>query len=143
LFIARYLRAGFCDPQTEIQSSQRWTPELAEAISQSELVLFLDASAALRPGEIQLRAIEPASESSTCRPQSLSPESLLGLARQLYAKTPEQAFLITIGGESFDHPDQFSEPVRLAIPEALNQIKAVFSGVSLPKLTTHAQSASS
>jgi len=143
LFIARYLRAGFCDSQTEIQSFQDWTTEPAEAISQSELVLFLEASANLRAGEVQLRAIEPASESSTTGNQAMSPESLLARAGELYANTPEQAFVITIGGESFDHPDQFSEPVRLAIPEALNQIKALLSGVSLPKLAPHSQIAGS
>jgi hydrogenase maturation protease len=142
-FIARYLRAGFCDSQTEIKSFQRWTPEPAEAISESELVLFLEASGNLRAGEVQLRAIQPAGESSAGRTQLISPESLLALARQLYGNTPEQAFVITIGGESFNRPDEFSEPVRLAIPEALNQIKALLSGVSLPKQTSHAQSMSS
>jgi len=44
-----------------------------------------------------------------------------------------RAFLLTIGGESFEHGDEFSSTVRRAIPTALTQIRALVSGVTLPE----------
>ena len=112
---------------------QQWTHDLTEPISQSDAVLFLDASATLAPGKVQLKNVEPAREFSSNLTHTMSPEALLALAVQLYSRKPERAFLLTIGGASFDHADVLSEPVRAAIPVALNLIKAALSGVSLPE----------
>ena len=43
LQIAHSLAIGICDPDTEFYSQQQWTPELAEAISRADLVIFVDA----------------------------------------------------------------------------------------------------
>jgi hypothetical protein len=51
------------------------------------------------------------------------------------ASPPERAFLLTVGGESFDHADRLSEP----IPVALDLIKAALSGVSLPATSSRSQ----
>jgi hydrogenase maturation protease len=137
--LARYFRAEFCETETDIRSSQQWTPDLAEQISQSDIVLFLDASATLPPGSVQFKKVEPAREFSSTVTHTMSPEALLALAGQLYSRRPERAYLLTIGGKSFDHPDHLSEPVRSAIPVALDLIKAALSGVSLPESTFHSQ----
>src|SRR5271166_4276870 len=137
--LAHYLRDEFCEPETEIQSLHQWTPELAESISQSDIVLFLDASATLQPGNVQLKKVRAAGEFSSSMTHSMSPETLLGLAAQLYSSAPERAYLLTIGGESFDHADQLSAPVRSAIPRALNLIKAALSDVSVPETARHSQ----
>jgi hydrogenase maturation protease len=135
IVLARYFRAALCEPQTNIQSSQQWTPELAEPISQSDIVLFLDASATLPPGTVEFKKVEPVREFSSCTTHTMKPEALLALAGQLYSHQPERAYLLTIGGQSFDHADRLSEPVRSAIPVALDLIKAALSGVSLPETT--------
>ena len=143
ILLARYIRNEFCEPQTEIQSLQQWTPELAESISQSDIVLFLDASATLPPGQVHLKMIQPARKFSSKMTHSISPESLLALAVQLYSNAPERAFLLTIGGESFDHADRLSESVRSAIPHALDLIKAALSDVSLPDTAPNTHGAAS
>src|ERR1700690_711381 len=101
-FIARYLASNFCDPQTEIHSSQQWTPELAEIISQSEMVIFLDASAALPPGEVQTQRIAAGALPAGRLTHSVNPGELLALAERLYGRVPETVFLLTIGGQSFE-----------------------------------------
>jgi Ni,Fe-hydrogenase maturation factor len=106
-------------------------PRTGRAISQSDIVLFVDASATLPPGKIQFKIVEPAQEFSSSMTHTISPEALLALSVQLYSRTPECAYFLTIGGESFGHPDHLSEPVRSAIPVALDLIKAALSGVSL------------
>jgi hydrogenase maturation protease len=133
--LARYFRAEFCEPETDIQSSQQWTPDLAEQISQSDIVLFLDASATLPPGKVQFKRVELAREFSCSMTHTMSPEALLALAVELHSRRPERAFLLTIGGESFDHADRLSEPVHSAMPVAMDLSKATLSGVSLPEIT--------
>ena len=72
---------------------------------------------------------------------AMNPEALLALAVQLYSHAPARAFLLTVGGQSFDHADQLSEPAHSAIPQALDLIKATLSGVSLPENAQDTQAA--
>jgi hydrogenase maturation protease len=143
LHVVRELRAGLCEPETVIQASTQWTPEQAEAISEAEVVIFVDASAVLPTGAVQSKRISPKPEAPSSFSHSCSPEGLLSLARQIYGVVPSAAFLITIGAQSFEFSEELSEAVKLAIPEALAQIKAVLSGVSLPSEESRAQSTSS
>jgi hypothetical protein len=50
---------------------------VAESIRQCEIVLFLDTSATLRSGEVQLKRIEVAREISPGMTRSMSPDALL------------------------------------------------------------------
>jgi Ni,Fe-hydrogenase maturation factor len=126
------LHAGFCDPRTEILASEQWTPELAEPISRAGLVIFLDASVSLPPSSIRLQSIARVVSRPGSLTHSITPAGLLGLAKQLYERVPESAYLLTVGGESFEHPERLSHSVLRAIPVVLTQIKALLSGVSLP-----------
>jgi hydrogenase maturation protease len=143
LHVARELRAGLCEPETVIQATTQWAPEEAEPISEAELVIFVDASAVLQAGEVQCKRISPKPDAPNRFSHSSSPEGLLVLAKQLYGEVPSSAFLITIGAQSFEFSEELSESVKLAIPEALAQIKAILSGVSLPSEEPRAQSSSS
>jgi hydrogenase maturation protease len=143
LHVVRELRAGLCEPETVVQASTEWTPEQAEAISEAKMVIFVDASAVLPTGAVQSKRISPKPEAPSSFSHSCSPEGLLALAKQLYGVVPSAAFLITIGAQSFEFSEELSETVKLAIPEALAQIKAILSGVSLPSEESRAQSTSS
>jgi len=143
LHVARELRAGLCEPQTVIHSSTQWAPEQAESISEVEVVIFVDASAVLPTGAVQSKRVSPKPDAPSSFSHSCSPEGLLALAEQLYRVVPSDAFLITIGAQSFEFSEELSEAVKLAIPEALAQIKAILSGVSLPSEEPRAKSSSS
>jgi hydrogenase maturation protease len=129
------LQDGHTDLETEICCAQQWTPDLAENISKSQLAIFVDASAAIPPGEIRLQPVSRRREPPGLTTHSLSPERLLELSLELFQKVPERAFLLTIGGASFEHGDQLSEPVQTAVPAACNQLKALLSGVTFPNST--------
>lgn len=133
LHVASCLRNGLCDPETHIHVEQQWTPELAEPISRSDLVIFVDASANVPPGKIECQSLEPVSRSPTSFTHQTSPAALLSLASELYGTHPQQAFLVTVGGASFEVAEGLSEPVRRAIPLAIERIKALLSGVTLPE----------
>jgi len=133
LHVAGCLRNGLCDPETHIQTDHQWTPELAEPISKAELVIFLDASASIAPGKIACQALQLNSNSPASFTHQTSPAALLALAEGLYAMHPARAYLLTIGGACFDLKEGLSEPVRRAIPQAIEKIKALLSEVTLPE----------
>lgn len=123
MHLARHMEAMQGEPGAEIVCSQQWTPEYAERLSHAEMAIFVDASATILPGEVQVRAVSPDSSRQGVTSHSMSPAQLLALAQQLYGRVPARSFLVTIGGESFAHDRQLSTPVRLAIPAALARIR--------------------
>jgi hydrogenase maturation protease len=133
LEVANGLRSGLCDPATEVFSYQQWMPELAEPISKAELVIFVDASEDLSPGTVACRKLQPAPHSAQSITHQTSPKSLLWLAKELYGKHPAHAYLVTVGGASFDLSEKLSDSVRHAIPHAVERIKALLSGVTVPE----------
>jgi hydrogenase maturation protease len=133
LEVANELRSGLCDPATEVLSYQQWMPELAKPISKAELVIFVDASEDLSPGTIACHRLQPTPHSPRSITHRTSPESLLWLAKELYGELPGNAYLVTVGGAAFDLSEKLSDPVRHAIPHAVERIKALLSGVTVPE----------
>ena len=91
------------------------TPELAEAIAQADAVLFLDADAALPPGEIAVTAIRP---SSAVLDHHATPAALLELARTVFGAAPK-AWLIGMGGENFELTEGLSPAAARAVDRAI------------------------
>jgi hydrogenase maturation protease len=133
LQVANCLRRGLCDPETEIRCQTQWTPELAEPISKAELVIFVDAGSDPTPGSISCKHVVSTGTALPVTTHHSSPESLLLLADQLYGNGPAQAFLMTIAGARFEFEEGLSDPVRRAIPHAIERIKALLSGVTIPE----------
>ena len=131
--IVRELQEGGCDPETQIHFEHQWTPELAEPISEANVVIFVDASTALAPGEIACQRLKPIYKSPASLSHQTTPASLLALAEELYKAHPARAFLVTIGGASFALTEELSPPVQKAISRAVESIKALLSGVTLPE----------
>jgi hydrogenase maturation protease len=130
--VARALLAGFCDAETKVRCCEQWLPEFAEPISETGLVVFVDSSSNLEPGEIRSQEVTPSDVAPREHAPAIDPAGLLALARQLYGQVPRSAFVVTIGGESFEPCEELSAVARQALPAALEQIKAILSGVSVP-----------
>ncbi len=143
LHVAKAFVTGICDEETVVYSQQQWLPEMAEAISESELVIFLDASEELAAGDVCTRTVAPALAVPHPMTHSVSPATLLAMARDLYGKLPKDTYLVSIGGESFELSEQLSERVRHAVPVALDHVKAILSGVSFPDSRARFQQAPS
>ena len=133
LQIVRELQEGGCDPETQIHLEHQWTPELAEPISDADVVIFVDMSTAVAPGEIACQRLKPIYKSPASLSHQTTPASLLALAEELYKAHPARAFLVTIGGASFALTEELSPPVQKAISRAVESIKALLSGVTLPE----------
>lgn len=133
LHIERELQEGGCDSETQIHFEHQWTPELAEPISEAEVVIFVDASTTAAPGQVAWQRVNPIYKSQESLSHQMTPASLLVLAEELYRARPARAFLATIGGASFELTEELSPPVRKAIPRAVESIRALLSGVTLPE----------
>ncbi len=128
LQVVNHLQKGVCDPATEFYCQQQWTPELAEPISQAELVVFVDAALRAPPGSIACTHLLPNRSTPCGSSHHSSPESLLLLAEELYGKRPSRAYLVTVAGAAFGLEENLSDPVRKAIPGAVERIKEIFLG---------------
>ena len=97
-------------------------PELAEPISETDLVIFVDASVEGEPGAIQVRTIEPAPPRIGAFTHHFDPAGVLGYAREVYGRFP-RAYLVTVPAVSLGYGEGLSETVEAVLPEVLNQIE--------------------
>jgi hydrogenase maturation protease len=128
LYLAHQLYGTICDAETAIVCSHQWLPEQAEDLSRANLAVFVDASVMVPAGEIQVLPVTVGKEIAGTTSHSVSPERLMRLAQDIFGAAPEKAFLVTIGGTSFEPGSEFSAPVRMAISAALRQIQELLAG---------------
>ena len=100
------------------------TPDLAEPISRAAGVLFIDASAALQPGEVTCTALQPPGMnapaiSGGAFTHHLTPQDLLDTANILYGHTPP-GWLYSIGTANFMLGESLSPLVSAVIPEMVS-----------------------
>ncbi len=116
------LAKKYSSPDVEIVRTHQLAPELAETVSRSEVVIFVDAASAgeAKPGEVRCMRIASSAEPPRFSHQ-FSPAAVLSLARQLYNATPD-AFLITLEGECFDHGETLSPAIAAALPALVGRI---------------------
>ncbi len=110
-------------------------PELAEPISQSDLVIFIDAYPANdRENDLKVNNItlSPEALANTSMPTSAlglhsnDPVSLLNLSQYLYEKSPT-AWSILIPASNFDFGEVFSSLTEGAIALALERIQELIN----------------
>lgn len=110
-------------PEDSVIARQQLTPDLADALSRSDRVIFIDACAKSAPGEIKVVPVQPKGENWGAFVHEMSPEVLLDCVKELYGKTPS-ALLITIGGESFEIGEGLTAPVAAALSKIVADLQA-------------------
>jgi len=95
-------------------------PELAEAIKDYDLVIFVDAHSGEYAEGLRVTSVEAAYRPSAFT-HLISPNSLLALARSLYQKEP-QALTVSIRGYDFDFGTELSEETRKWADVAVERI---------------------
>jgi hydrogenase maturation protease len=111
------------EPKVRALARQQWTPELAGDIAQCESVLFIDCSVASAPGSVSVTPVEAAIAQKGLATHHLDAAELLALARELYNAPPREALLVTIGADSTELGEVFSDPVTAALPAACRLIE--------------------
>ena len=116
-------------PEVRMISRQQWTPELAQDVAQAQAVLFVDCSVDSAPGSVQLIPVEPASSAEGLATHHVGAAELLALARELYDKGPQEAWMLTVGAGSTELGETFSAAVTAALPEACRVLRTTILGL--------------
>lgn len=103
---ADLLRKRLPQSQARILCLHQLTPEVAEAASHADTVIFIDATCHGEPGQIVVSTLPQPAVAPPCSHHS-SPENLIALCRRLYGHCP-RAYTVSIGGACFDHGDELS-----------------------------------
>ncbi len=121
---------GALVPGLEVIEAQELVAEHADAIADASGVLFLDASVAGTPGEVRAARIlpRPAREALL---HALTPEEVLGLARELHGRAPPAA-LVTVAGREFAFGDGLSPEVEAALPRAREKARELAQAFAGP-----------
>ena len=126
------LQRKFTAGEVEILRLHQLAPEIADALRDRELVIFLDAACVndsenSRPGEIHIREIAAAEKQERQASQFshvYSPGKILQLARELYGAAPKTT-VVTVAGGDFDHGDHLSDSVENALPSVVSQLDQI------------------
>ena len=98
--IEKYLvNQGTLSSQAEVLIKQTLTPELAEDVSKSELVIFIDASKDGEPGKLIEERIQSDPLARVSMVHFLNPKALLNWTEQLYGKQVEAVILTVVGND--------------------------------------------
>ncbi|HEU5397297.1 MAG TPA: hydrogenase maturation protease [Verrucomicrobiae bacterium] len=121
--------AGLELPGVEVMTRHQLLPEMAEKVSQFEVVVFIDA--AVRAGALTtLMPLEPAAVSQLMA-HATDPRSLLAMSRELYGYHPT-GFARAIPGEDFGFGDGLSPRAEQGMQAAINLLREF--ALHLPKI---------
>ena len=112
--IGRCLEEKKPPAHTRIVVCHQLTPDLAEPISRSELVVFVDAQLKGRPGEVTCIPLVPGESPLPPIGHAVTPPTLLALSRWLYGKFPP-AQMYSLTGTRFNPGDVFSPEVECVL----------------------------
>ena len=124
-------------PDVKVLERHQLVPELAEELSRSLAVIFVDAAAAqpgkTHPGEIQVAEITDQEVNSASEPfhHQFSPMSLVALGKELYQSRP-RAFVASLVGEDFAPGENLSPVVERAMPEFVRRIEKLIRDLLPP-----------
>jgi hydrogenase maturation protease len=104
------------------------TPDLADAIAQSEIVIFVDAATTV--AELAIESL-PAHAAESFTGHYANPSSLLRLAETLYHHSPN-AYRILIPAVDFEFGEAFSAVTQTAVTLALTKLKQWLSSPASP-----------
>jgi hydrogenase maturation protease len=107
-------------PALRLRHAHQLTPEMAECVSRSAGVVFVDARRDGAPGEIRVLPVVPAAGANPLG-HSLSPQGLLLYAEALYGRAP-RAVVVTVAGERFGVGETLSPAVGRAVKWALRAV---------------------
>ncbi len=90
--------------------------EFSEAISESSLVVFIDASVVGEPGDVAMQWIEPRVD-EIARSHDCTPGALLAYTKAVHGRAPRAA-LVTVVGSSFDFCETLSVAAQSGVSGA-------------------------
>lgn len=106
------------DPFVRIDTVHQLTPEIAEAVAEAGMTLFIDAAARTvghPPGTLKCQEVRVRGAFPEKLGHHLTPAQVLAYARAIYDRKP-RAYVASVVAESFDYGAPLSAAVEAAIP---------------------------
>lgn len=125
--VGQQLASELSSDDIAVITAHQLTPELAEPIARSRLVIFIDAYEGDAPGHVDCQVIAPAVEMALTFNHEVDPTALLALAYALYGACPT-ALLVSVAGHDFGYGVGLSHVVHAALPEVVRRVRAVLDG---------------
>lgn len=110
----------------DILTCHQLTPELAEAVSQSDLAIFIDAACDGIPGALRCDDVPPDESSSADFTHHFDIPALLACASILYGSCP-RAVLCSVAAESFGLTEDLSDVVQAALPALVQRVLSLIA----------------
>lgn len=104
-----------------VLTAHQLTPELAQPISEADLVIFIDACYEGAPGSWQCESIRAAPAPSQTFAHHLTPPTLLIYTRAVFNVEPF-ALLVSVAGGSFEYGQNLSPGVAAVMPEIVSSV---------------------
>jgi hydrogenase maturation protease len=126
-------------PNVRSLTSQQLTPELAEALAEAEVAIFVDARHSADPEEVTVVSLQPNAPGTPQSPFSSPghtshPSALLALTQVVYGHVP-QAWWVQVPAADFGIGEQTSAIAEQGISDALEKIETLIRTHSHPHLT--------
>jgi len=118
------LRERSAELDADVMSCHQLTPELAEAVSRAERVIFIDARVGPTPGTVEVSEVAAGAPEYPTFSHHLDAATLVALVQGLYGRAPE-AWILAVTGESFAYTDQLSASVQSSLPELTRQVETL------------------
>lgn len=120
--VQRLEQAG--DLDVRLESVHQLTPEWAEVLAAVEVVVFVDASVELAPGQVLVSPVAPGD--GTLGGHHLDPGALLGLTRRLFSHTP-RAVAVAVGAGALGHGEHLGPEVAQAMPRVEQAVRGALA----------------
>ena len=108
----------------QIISCHQLTPELASALAEAEIAVFVDAAQVGPPGLVRVEQIEPKATASDSFTHHVTPAALLEMALALYGRAP-RTILVTGTGADFRDGEGLSPQGRELLEELATVVPAM------------------
>lgn len=118
-------------PEVEVRACHQLTPELSVKLHEAELAVFIDASIDNPPGVMNCCKVDPDSDQVARFSHDFTPAKLLAFTEVLYASAPE-AYLFSIGAESFALGEHLSPAVKAALPDLISRVEKQVTAALMP-----------
>jgi hydrogenase maturation protease len=105
----------------KVLTRHQLTPELAEPISNADVVVFVDACHNGRAGDWRCETIRPDDAIPQAFAHHLTPLSLLDYAAAIFDAKPA-ALLVSVTAGSFEYGDTLTPNVAAVVPEVVDYI---------------------
>ena len=127
--MASRLAAAIPSDAAHILTVHQLTPELAEPVSEADLVIFIDASAAGEPGTRRCDQAKPRCASNSLG-HHFEVAGLLAYSKAVFNASP-RALVVSTAAESFDFQDHLAPSVEAALPDLIDYVRKILRGAGL------------